>query len=228
MPATPDTLQELQDSINVLVANDNDTPETDDDEWATRTRLIGVAVQNWGTSKDILWEELWATYSSGENVITAATAYPLTTLTDYRFPGKWIRILVGNQTIRVRLIKPSRADAYQGHRVAYITGSQKAGYTLNLCWNPVDGDGTYGGTFQIDYYKFPTKPAAAADKVEMSDPNYIVYWVAAQKALLEGQRNKFSVYDGMATDCMDNMVIMNDVDNDMQDIDAANGAVIGE
>lgn len=109
-------------------------------------------------------------------------------------------------------------------------GNQKAGFTLRLCFTPVAGDGVYGATFEFDYYKFPFKPEAAADKVEMADPNYIVYKVAATKALLESQNNKYSVFDGEATDCMENMAIMNDLagDGHMEDDDNDNGAVLGE
>jgi hypothetical protein len=225
----PETLQDIQDAINTLVSNDNDTPTEGDDEWGTRLNLINIAIRKWGTSKDVFWEELWTTYSGGAVTISGATAYTLADLADFRFPGKYLRILVNGQTRKVRLVKASKAQNYTGHRYAYITGNQKTGFTLNLCFTPLAGDGLFGGTFAFDYYKFPYKLAAAADKAEMSDANFIVHDVAATKSLLESQNNKYSVFDGIATDSMDNMVIMNDLTDEMvENSDALNGAVLGE
>lgn len=228
----PETLQDLQDEINTLVSNDNDTPAEGDDEWLTRLNLIWTVIRTWGNSKDILWEELWTTYSSGVTTITGSSV-SLSDLTDFRFTGKnaKLRVTVNGSTNRIKIVKASQADKYDGQSVCYITGNQKAGFTLVFCFDPVAGDGVYGGTFEFDYYKFPFKPEAAADKVEMRDPNYIVWRVAAMKSLLESQNNKYSVYDGEATDCMDNMVIMNDLGGDgrMEDDDANDyGAVLGE
>lgn len=227
----PETLQDLQDEINTLVANDADTPEEGDDEWETRLNLIWTVIRTWGTTKDVLWEQLWTTFSSGVATITTATT-SLSTLLDFRFTAKNARLRVttaAGGTQEILLIKPSQAAIYSGQRAAYINGNQKAGFNLRLTFTPAPGDGIYGGTFEFDYYKFPFKPEAAADKVEMSDPNYIVWKVASIKALLESQNNKYSVYDGEATDCMDNMLIMNDLGDDMvENTDSLNGAVLGE
>lgn len=226
----PETLQDLQDEINTLVSNDNDTPEEGDDEWETRNNLIWTAIRTWGNTKDVFWEELWTTFTSVGTITTASTS--LSTLTDFRLTAAKakLRVTVNGSTVYIPLIKPSQAARYDGERRAYVNGNQKAGFTLRLTFTPVAGDGVYGGTFAFDYYKFPFKPAVAADKVEMADPNYIVYKVAATKALLESQNNKYSVFDGEATDCMDNMQIMNDLRGDgrMDDDDNDNGAILGE
>lgn len=230
----PQTISDIQDSINTLVSNDNDTPTEGDDEWITRLNLIWVAIRNWGTSKDILWHELWATYTLVAS-LSGTTTYAMATLTNYRFAGGYLRLTLSGATSYVPFIKASQARQYidSGAKAAYITGSQSDGFTLNLTWTPTAGDGTFGANAAFDYYGFPSKPTAGTDKVQMSDANYIVYWVAGQKSLLESQRNKYSVYDAEATESMDNMVIMNDLlpdyqNNQVENTDALNGAIIGE
>lgn len=225
----PQTLQEIQDAVNTLVANDADTPGTTDEEWDTRLNLIHTAIRNWGTTQDVFWNELWKTYTHPDLVSGVAT-YTLSTLTDLRFPGKKIHLTLSGQETDIPLISPGDADNYEdaGQKAAYITGNQNDGFTLRLTWTPVAGDGTYGATITFDYYKYPFKPTSAAHKVEMSDANYIVFWVAAQKSLLESQNNKYSVFDGQATEALDNMRIMNDLNGPVENTDALNGAVLGE
>ncbi len=231
----PQTIEDIQDAINTLVANDSDTPEEGDEEWTTRLNLIWTVIRTWGTTKDVFFAELWKTYSSSPTTISAATTYSLSGVTDYRFPGNKLRVTLNGEIKRINIVKTKDVEKYEeaGAQVAYITGNQKDGFVLNLTQVPTAGDGIYGGTFAFDYYKFPYKPTANSDKVEMSDPNFIVWKVAGIKSLLEGQRNKFSVYDDEAADCMDNMVIMNDLTPDqggdnVENTDALNGAVLGE
>lgn len=232
----PMTLQDLQDQINTLVSNDSDTPPSDgsDDEWKTRLYLIYAAIRVWGTSKDVLWNELWATYTHG-SALTATTTVALATLLDYRFPGGFVRLTLNGTTRYVPVIKAENAQTYinAGHLAAYITGSAQAGWTLNFTAMPSASNGTLGATISFDYYKFPFKPTAVSEKIEMSDPNFVVFWVAAQKALLESQNNKYKVFDAQAEECMDNMVIFNDLlpdyqNNTVENTDALNGAVLGE
>lgn len=232
----PETLQDLMDNINTLVSNDSDTPTLADDadEWQARLNLIYMAIRIWGTTQDVLWNELWATFTLPAPIAAALTV-ALTTLTDYRFPGGYLRLTLNGGKQYIPIIKAENAQTWiqNGGRAAYITGSNQAGWTLNLTWLPTAGDGTLGATAVFDYYKYPFKPAAVGDKVEMSDANFIVFWVAGQKSLLESQNNKFTVYDGQATECLDNMRVMNDLlpdyqDNRVENTDALNGAILGE
>lgn len=229
----PYDLQTLQDRIHTLVENDPDTPDTTDDEWTTRLNLINQAIGNW-ESADILWNELWTTYTH-PSVLTGTTTYALSTLADFRFPGGYIRLTLNGITGYIQVIKPSQARQYidGGGQAAYFTGNNNAGWTLNLTWTPTANDGTLGATLAFDYYKYAIKPSGVSDKVEMSDPNYIIYWVAAQKNLLESNNNQYSVYDAQATECMDNMRTLNYQlpdyqDNRVEDIDVLHGAVLGE
>jgi len=231
----PVTLQNLMDEINTLVSNDSDTPtSTDDsDEWNARLNLINTAIRIWGTTQDVLWNELWKTFTG--STLSASTTISLASLTDFRFAGGFLRLVLSGATTYIPFIQAEQAQDYiaNGRRGAYLTGNNNSGWTLNLTWTPTSGDGTYGATYYFDYYKYPVKLSATSDKVEMSDPNFIVFWVAAQKALLESQNNKYQVYDSQATESLDNMRVMNDVlpdyqNNQVDDVDLLHGAIIGE
>lgn len=231
----PYDLQDLMDRINTLVSNDSDTPTSseDADEWQARLNLIYQAIGVW-EDQDVLWNELWKTYTHG-STLSGTTTYALSSLTDFRFAGGYLRLTLNGVTSYVPFIKPHQARTYidAGKQAAYITGDDNEGYTLNLTWTPTAGDGTFGATVAMDYYKRATIPTATTDEVEMSSPGFIIFWVAAQKALLEGQRNKYSVYDAQAVEVLDNMRTMNDLlpdyqDNTVENTDALHGAVLGE
>lgn len=220
----PYTLQDCQHRINALVENDNDTPATTDDEWATRLYLIYQAIGNW-EGQDVQWRELWKTYTHASTVAASDTDYTIAN-TDFKMPpGGFVRLTLTN-TSYIPVISPEEYQSYGGEaKVCWFTGNNIDGWVLNLGWTPVAGDGTVGATIKFDYYKMANRPTGVSEKFEMSDPNYIIYWVSAQKALLESQNNKFSAYNTMAQDCMDRMRVANELhanyqDNQLQDIDA--------
>ncbi|TWW09819.1 hypothetical protein E3A20_10510 [Planctomyces bekefii] len=233
----PYTLQDLQDRINTLVNNDSDSPATTDDEWTIRLNLINQSIGKWEGSQDIFWDELWTTYTHATPVADSDSDYVLTA-TDLRYPGGFVKLTLDGSTNWVEVISPEEAQRYRADtRAVYFTGNPSAGWTLNLCWTPATGDGTVGATISFPHYKYATRftsASATTAKPEMSDPNYIVYDVAATKSLLESKNNQFSVFSGNAADCMDTMRVMNDIkpnyqNNNVDDVDALSfGAVIGD
>lgn len=228
----PYTLQDLQDRINTLVSNDNDTPTNGDDEWNTRLNLIYQSIGKW-ESADVDWNELWTSYTHGSVVAAGDRDYVLT-LTDLRRPGGWVKLTLNGVDTLIQVIKPGESQKYSNARVCWFTGNNVAGWTLNLGWTPTTGDNTVGATISFPYYKYAEKPDAVGEKVEMSDPNFIVYDVAAVKSLMESKNNLYSVYNTEAQICMDRMRVMNELnpqyqDNTIEDVDAITfGGVIGE
>jgi hypothetical protein len=223
------------DTINSLVSNDSDTPLSTDDEWAVRLNLINIAIDKWSMG-DVFWDELWTTYTHASTV-SAARTYTITA-TDLRFLGGSLQLTLDGATSYVQIISPEEYETYAGEaRVAYITGNVSAGWTLNLGWTPVAGDGTFGATISFNYYKYATKFTSSSnttDEPEMSDPNYIIYDVAATKSLLESKNNQFSIFSTEAGKSLDNMRIINDIkpsnnSDRMEDSDATvYSSVIGE
>lgn len=230
----PYTLQDIVDRTNTLINNDNSSPATTDDEWQVLLNLIYQAVGNW-ESQDCLWRELWKTYTHASTLAASTLTYTISN-TDFKAPPSgFLRLTLNAVTDYVPFISPEEYQTYGGEaKVAYVTGNNIDGWTLNLGWTPATNDGTVGATMAFDYYKMANRPTGTSEKFEMSDPNYIVYWVAAQKALLESQNNKFSVYSTLAADCMDRMRVMNSIngefdDNSLYDVDAIQlGAQMGD
>lgn len=231
----PYTLADLQQRINSLVNNDFDTPTSSDDEYLIRLDLINQAIGKWEGS-DVFWDELWTTYTHGATVSGTKT-YTITA-TDLRYLGGAVQLTLNGSTTYIPVISAEEYQAYAGEtRVAYITGNVSAGWTLNLGWTPTTGDGTYGATISFNYYKYATRfttSSNSTDKPEMSDPNYIIYDVAATKSLLESKNNQFSIFSTEAGKALDNMRILNDLHpsnnrDSISDLDAIdNGAVMGE
>lgn len=231
------SLQDLQDRIHTLVDNDADTPTQGEDEWNTRLNLINQAIGKW-ESQDIMWDELWSRHTHGSTVAAGDLDYTLSTLTDMRLPGGYLELVLDGSTSYIEIISPEQYQSFAGEaRVAYFTGNNSAGWTLNLGWTPAVGDGTVGATIKFPYYKFATRftdSSLTTDKSEMSDPNYIVYDVAAAKSVLESKNNQYSVYSVEALNCMDRMKAINEIranNNPMtiDDVDyIAYGSIIGE
>lgn len=233
----PYSLDDLMARIHTLVDNDADTPTSTDEEYETRINLINQAVGKW-ESQDTFWDELWTTYTHGSTVALGDKDYTLTSLTDMRYPGGYVELVLNGSTSYYEIISPEQYQTFQGEaRVVYFTGNNRSGWTLNLGWTPADGDGTVGATIKIPYYKYAQRFTVAdlsTVKPEMSDPNYIVYDVAAAKSLLESKNNQYSVYSVEALNCLDRMKAVNEARpyanplriEDIDDI--AYGAVLGE
>jgi hypothetical protein len=231
----PYSLDDLQSRINTLVNNDTDTPDSTDEEYGVILNLINQAIGKWESS-DVMWDELWTTYTHGSTVAAGDTTYTITA-TDFRYPGGQVKLSLDGVDSFVPVISPEEYQSYNGEaRVAYLTGNVSAGFVLNLGWSPATGDGTIGATISLPYYKYATKftsSSLSTDKTEISDPNFLVYDVTATKALLESQNNKFSIFSTEAQKCMDNMRIMNDMKpannrDVVEDVDALFGGIIGE
>lgn len=232
MTNSPYDLDDLQARINTLVSNDNDTPTEGDDEWNTRLNLIYQAIGKWEhASSD--WDELWTSHTHGSVVANGTTTYSLSSLTDLKRPGGWLKLTLSGVETLIEIVSPEQSQKYKNAKVVWFTGNNYAGWTLNLGWTPTTGDDTVGATISFPYYKYAFKPATGTDNVEMSDPNFIVYDVAATKSLMESKNNLWSVYNTEALNSMDRMMAMNEINpvyqnNMIEDLDAINGAVIGD
>lgn len=233
----PYTLQDLQERINSLVNNDTDTPSQNDDDWDLVVNLINQSIGKWET-QDVQWDELFTSHTVSSTISAGTTSYSLSALTNLRKLGGFLKLTLNSADNYIEFISPEEYQTFMGEeRVAYITGNETSGYTLKLGWTPVAGDGTVGATMSFPYYKFATRfnsSSATTDKTEMSDPNFIVYDVAAAKSLMESKNNQYTVYANMAAESMDRMRTMNEVvapynGGGIEDIDYINfNAILGE
>lgn len=227
----PVTLQDIQSKINTLTSSSIDTPASNDDQWLIRLNYINLAVSSWA-SKDILWRELYITYTASATISTSRT-YAIDGVNDFRMMASLLRLTDVNGSIKyIDIIEPDKLTAYRGNgRVAYITGNPAIGYTLNLGWTPAVGDSDYGNTISFDYYSAGTKLANPTDKPQMSDPDYIIYWAAAQELSFNSRSALGANYQTMAEQCMDNMIIRNELlpayaSREIEDLDGVRGGAI--
>lgn len=207
----PYTVQDLLDEIYVAVDNDpTSSTDSSQDEWTARVRLINSGIREW-EKQDVYWNELWTPYTISNNVGASQTIS--LSMTDFRFPGDYVAFTLNGAVTNIEIIKPEEAFKYvnAGSRAAYITGNNSAGWTLNLTWVPASGDGVFGSVATFHYYKSALKMAAATDKPEMSDPSYLISYVAYIKNLFNGRVDLAEAYQASAIEAMDNMRIRNEM-----------------
>lgn len=203
------SVQDLMDEIYVAVDNDPTNSTNVDDEWTARLRLINMAIKAW-EREDVLWNELWSTYTHG-TTITAAQAYVIAA-TDFRFPGSYMQFSLNGANNYVEIVQPEEAIKYSlsGTKAVYLTGNPSVGWTINLTWIPTSGDVYFGSTMSFNYYKSATRmTTTTTDKPEMSDPSYIVNYVSYRKNLYNGRSNVAQDYLSQTQDCMDAMKTRN-------------------
>lgn len=230
---TPMTLQDILDEIYVAVDNDPTNSTTVDDEQTSRIRLCNMAIKAW-ESEDVYWDELWSTYTHGATV-SGATTYTISA-SDFRSEGSYVKFSLNGADTYLEIVKPEDGFKYalSGSKACYITGNPSAGWTLNLTWTPVSGDGFYGATISLNYYKAATKLSATTDKPEMSDPSYIVDFVSYRKNLYNGRGNVAQDYLASMSQKLDNMEYRNAMrvqfaSDEISDLDLIrNNAALGQ
>lgn len=205
------SLDELQTEIHVLVSNDSDTPSSSDDDYTIRKSLINQAILAWEGEREVQWRDLWTTETSGGTVAAGTTSYAVSA-TDFKFPGGYIILDDGTNQQKIKVIPPRQAQKYTSDvKLAYFTGNPKDGWTVNLLWTPATGDGTVGSTIKYDYFKYATKLDSGSDVSEISDPMFIVYYVAAELKRMEDDFNSFSALQAKAANALQQMRIANNV-----------------
>lgn len=223
---SPYTTQDLMDAIYVAVDNDpSSSSDATQDEWVARLRLINMGIAAWDR-QDVIWNELWTLYTH-PTPVTATNTFLITT-TDYRqYPGAYLMFTAANNTVQyMDIINPNQAQQYIniGSRKAYITGNAAVGFTINFTFTPSATDSLIGNIMALYYYKSPAKMVDGTSKPEMSDPQYLVSYVAAKKNLFNGRTAIAEDFLDDAEASMDNMRIRNEFvipggDNRIPDVD---------
>jgi len=148
---------------------DIDYWDTDSDEYALARQLLNDGINRWENFENTKWRELIDTEStpltSDHSYATPSTLFS---------PGSWVR--TGDQFWDV--IQPERIADYSGSDAyyCYFLGNAKDGHTLNF--NPNITMPT--GTADYEFYKKATQTTTSTDSVEMSDPNFLSYWIASK------------------------------------------------
>lgn len=194
------TLQYLQDELQKLFDADTDTPTSTDEEWDVRTSLFNRAIREWEQSNSVRWRELWTTasVSSPGSAVLSTTSGTATyaTPSDMAFPAGYVRVTASGQTTRYPVVGLSENQLYDSgdvNQYASFKGTPHAGYTLTIYPTP----STTGSTIQYDYYKRASELAAASDKIEMSDPDFALYYALSE--LFYNQRDLARYQNALST-----------------------------
>lgn len=222
------TLTNAQTDLHVLYTGDNSTPTSSDTEWTVRTNLFNIGIKTWEYEKGVLWNELWTTRilaNTGDSTIGSADLV-YTTPTNLRFLGGYVRTYTTTTSQTYwPVVKPDRAelDKPASDSYVYLVGNTSSGYSIYFSQQP-----TVGHTIDYPYYKNATALSAGADKIEMSDPLFVVYFALSKLHEQDGDGDRAATALSIAEEKLSGMRTMNAMlpiyqDNRIEDLNTVRG-----
>lgn len=222
------TLTNAQRDLHVLYRGDNSIPVSTDTEWTVALNLFNIGIITWENEKGMLWNELWTTRvlaNTGDATVGSADLV-YTTPTNLRMLGGFVRTYtsVTAQTYWA-VIKPEEADLYKNvsWQHVYLVGNSSAGFSIYFSGQPTVGD-----TIDYPYYKNATALSAAADKIEMSDPLFAVYFALSKLHEQDGDGDRAATALSIAEEKLASMRTFNAMnphyqENRIQDLQVMTG-----
>lgn len=165
-------LTQLMDEIENLYEQAQDVPPLEDEDGIVRIRLINLAIKRWAQDDNTWWAELERdaviTFEDGvAKLPDDFMALGAITTSDGRKEFK--------ATSRKRFLKAPQKDTF------IFAGDAGRGYTLSTTEAALLGEITrQNDELVITYQKKPDLLEEALDTPEMSNPDYIVYYVVAE------------------------------------------------
>lgn len=173
------TETEIINAIYYLVEIDSEPWGATDDEYLTARGLCNIAINRWNKYENTTWSELFTNLTDSNvlllgDKVTVANTYKYDCPTDFERPCSFVRI--GGTMYDV--VPPQRIAELKGstQNWVYFTGNSKDGHDMNI--NP-NLTVNAGEVIEYEYYKSPTTFTTTTSETEMSDPYFIVYFVAA-------------------------------------------------
>ncbi len=183
------TLQEIQESIQVLYEGDTDTPTSGSEDWNLRTELINAAINRWEKEGGVLWNELWVKLSDAADgdKTTAADTTSYDCPSDFKAIGGYVRLTGTDGTTYYKVIPTQDVQLYDNSTTAlcYVTGNASNGFDINFISAPAAGL-----TINYEYYKEADTVSQTTDVLEMSDPYFAIYFTTSQLFSNDGRINE--------------------------------------
>lgn len=169
---------------HTLYRGEAQVPDSSDDEYVIGMRFANDAIRRWAYYDDTYWNELFTVATSGPTVAGTSTYSAPANMAQ---PGGYVKLKnAGITQSHIPIIEPNEAQNRNDmSRYCYFTGDANNGYTLHL--NPAPD--TSGLTIEYVYYKNPTLITTGTDKPEMSNPDFIVNHMLANR--LRNTRNPY-------------------------------------
>jgi hypothetical protein len=172
------TTDEALQQIHILLEKNIDYPTVGDEDYTVRLALLKDAVQTWENEEGVLWNELFVSLADAADgdKETVAEQSDYDCPSDFKFPAGYLKIATNNFYPLVRPENVQKYDPNNGERYWYVTGNKATGYTYHLHPIPTVG----GETINFNYYKNASLPTSGSSVLEMSDPQFAVYWALAE------------------------------------------------
>lgn len=157
-----------------LTELDTDVWEDDSDEYELARGLLNTGISRWENYDNTLWRELLTKNSDGDGDTETTSSHSYDCDSNFTNPGGWVR--TGDRYWTV--IRPEEVSSHTTDPSdwCYFSGDIKNGHTLNF--NPLVTM-PEGETLDYEFYRKAAKTADTTDEVEMSDPYFLSYFIAA-------------------------------------------------
>ncbi len=180
---------------------DVDVWEDGDDEYELARGFLNLGISRWESYENTLWRELLTHNSDGDgDTETVTDTHQYDCASNFMYPGGWVRT---NQRVWT-VIKPEKVSNHisDPSNWCYFLGDESNGFTLNF--NPlttING----GETITYDYYRKALRTSDPANEVEMADPYFLSYFIAAHLGEDGIDRDMFTI----AETRLDQMMVKN-------------------
>lgn len=203
------TLSDIQADISADFDFKSTPLDSSSTEYARRTVLINRFLKQWGKRRLYAWQAL-LTEVSGVSITAGTTSVSLPS--DFKTAAVKPNGAIKIGTVDYILISRTSKESYNSDtRIAWITGNDAIGYTLNVSPSPTS-DVTvtlpyYTGNLATDSGGTGQEALSAADDiVKCPDPLYITYYVLDVLNRTDNQDGNTGIdYRQMAEDIMDEM-----------------------
>lgn len=159
-----------------------DVPASDDDEYTIGIRLANNAIRRWANYDATYWKELFTSSldnPTGGVVSTTAGTADYAAPTAMKQAGGFVRLKNSGTTVKsIPIVDPQEVQ-FKGDdsSYCYFTGDPNNGFTLHV--NPAPD--TTGLDIDYTYYKTPSLITTGTDSPEMSNPDFMVNYMLADR-----------------------------------------------
>lgn len=237
MAANNQTYGDLINAIQLQALNDPTPPVSGTQEYQIYGQMIAnLAIPTWENERGVLWNELWVNEVDYGTIQVQSSGQPQTFAlpSDFKMMGDgfvWVNYPGGTtaqpavRSFPVKMLPEMSLNYLQNQPEFYVMGNAVSGFELMTGWVPQSGDAEIGATISFRYYKTAAKPTFDSsgnlndptDTPEMSDPNFIIYKVAAQVNAANYNMNLYQIFEDKANYCLQQMRIANDMSTNFQD-----------
>ena len=184
-----------------LLEKDSDTWTTTDSEYLTARGFMNLGIQRWEKYENITWRELWTdldSASTGQSTVSSSV-FNYDCPSDFVRPGGYVTTTSSDGGVTFwKVIPNEEVGKYTSNtdNFVYFKGNTRSGFDLQF--NP-NSTPTASSTINYPYYKSATQSSATSTVIEMGDPAFLSYFIAAHMSessdSVEG--NYFSIAESL-------------------------------